>query len=207
MLKSIRSVRALQESFGKWLNFLPLSPNQITFLSILLAFLGYYSALKFGLAPSLYLFLLAFFCDALDGAIARLRHQRSGKGAFLDGISDRLVEFFLILTLFSMNVFSEYLLLLVLFFGTAMTAFVKAYSDHTQVIPKEIALKMPGYLERAERSMLLLLVLFLAVLGEISAADFLLLITSVLSVATFIQRLYYVLTFRKTSQEKYSQKM
>ena len=105
--------------------------------------------------------------DAIDGAVAREKNLVSKKGAFLDGISDRLVEFFLILALFKFTTDSttQLLLLAILFFGTVMTAFVKAYAEHSQIIKHNEALCMPGILERTERSILLLLALMFFVFG------------------------------------------
>ena len=133
----------------------------------------------------------------MDGAIARAKNLTSKEGAFLDGVSDRLVEFFLILALLKFAV-GEYQLLLVtiLFFGTAMTSFVKAYAEHSQVLSHEEAVKMPGILERAERSILLLAALILFTFQMFDIFAIAIYATAILSVLTFLQR-FAIVYFRK----------
>ena len=113
---------------GDFFKWLPCHPNDITILSFAAAIAGsYFIFLRepLGLA----FFLLAFLFDGLDGAVARAKKLETAFGAYLDGILDRLVEFFALLPLF----FNSTLMvpsLLVLFFGSCMTAFSKAYASH-----------------------------------------------------------------------------
>ena len=195
MLKNSEVGKGFSSALGRLLAWIPIDPNAITILSVVLAILGY---AVFDSAPqtkvlSIIFFILAFFFDAVDGAIARAKNLTSREGAFLDGISDRLVEFFLILALLKFAV-GEYstLLVVILFFGTAMTAFVKAYAEHSQLMKHEEAAKMPGVLERTERSLLLLaaLILFTFQRFDIFAID--LYATAILSVLTFLQRFVIV---------------
>jgi len=74
-----------------------LTPNMITCIGAVLAF---FSATAFALWQSntFYLFLAAVllllsgFCDALDGAVARLFSQASAFGGFLDSLLDRYAD-------------------------------------------------------------------------------------------------------------------
>ena len=97
--------------------------------------------------------MLAIFLDMVDGWVARAKKMESKKGAFLDGISDRIVEFFLLLSLLLLalpdmpeslfSLPSLYSIISILFFGTCMTSFVKAYADHKQVVSHEKSESMP----------------------------------------------------------------
>ena len=199
MLKSTKIGSDVSSFIGKLFGKLPVHPNSITILSVILALLGYltwFSILE-NKVESLLLFALAFFFDAVDGAIARSKKMESKQGAFLDGIADRIVEFLLLLTLFkiyALNLQIQFALLIILFFGTAMTSFVKAYAEHQQMLKHEEALTMPGIFERTERSIALLVIFILGSLGYFSLVYPLLLITAGLSSTTFIQRFWFVYT-------------
>jgi archaetidylinositol phosphate synthase len=182
MLKN--SLGGLQKKIGDMFRFVPFTPNQITVFSVFLAALGsYYIYLKNPLGP---LFcLLAFTIDGLDGALARAKNLVSEYGAYLDGISDRLVEFFSLLPL----IFSLELILpsvLILFFGTCMTSFSKAYADHRGVMNRDKAAKMGTILPRTERVTLVIFALVLYVFDYYVQTTWILWLAAVLSVISFI---------------------
>ncbi|MBU0586691.1 CDP-alcohol phosphatidyltransferase family protein [Candidatus Micrarchaeota archaeon] len=184
----------IQKLFG----WIPISPNTITILSVIFAVCGFASYsqnawLSFGF------FALALFSDAVDGAVAKAKNMQTKKGAFLDGVSDRIVEFFIILAMFGMVVPALYLewetwLLILLFFGTGMTSFVKAYSEHSGILEHARALKMPGILERTERVLLIMVGFVLVVLGFGEYAIVVIAIAGILSLITIIQRIFYSLS-------------
>lgn len=78
-----------------WLLFyVPITPNQITFLSLLVALLSD-AALLFcpggtGLASAALLLYFAFVLDCTDGQLARLRGQTSSVGSYLDFLMDEI---------------------------------------------------------------------------------------------------------------------
>ncbi|MFA5411923.1 MAG: CDP-alcohol phosphatidyltransferase family protein [Candidatus Micrarchaeia archaeon] len=196
MLKSGGMSKGVSSSLGKYLGWVPLSPNQITVLAVLAALVGsalfYLGNYWYGFGA----FVLAFVLDAVDGAVARARGETSKLGGFLDGVSDRLVEFFLLLSLLFVPLGMPYApdsvwIMLVLFFGTCMTAFVKAYANYQGVLTKEEADKMPGILERGERGVLLM-VFVLALLLGIGYAWVLFAGIALLSILTFMQRVMFV---------------
>lgn len=193
MIKSGGMAGGVSSSLGKYLGWVPLSPNQITALSILCAVAGfalfYLGNYWYGFAA----FILAFVLDAVDGAVARARGETSKLGGFLDGVSDRLVEFFLLLSLLfvPLGMPDAFWIMVVLFFGTCMTAFVKAYANYQGVLSKEEADKMPGMLERGERGALLMVFVFLVLYGFAYAWVIFALI-ALLSILTFLQRVVFV---------------
>ena len=201
MLKHTKFAAGISNFIGKLFAWLPIHPNSITILSVIMALLGYITWLP-GLEykfESIMLFAFAFFFDAIDGAIARAKKLESKEGAFLDGIADRVVEFFLILALFKIYAFNieiTIMLFFIMFFGTGMTSFVKAYAEHSGVISHARAITMPGWLERPERSLLLLAVYGTVIMGYTSVASGLVYITAGLTVLTFLQRMIMVILNR-----------
>lgn len=153
----------LQKIAGDIIRPLPLHPNHITLLSLAIAAFGsYYVFQKDMLGVAL--IALSFAVDGLDGALARAKNQVTKFGAYLDGITDRIVEFFALLPLF----FDAQLMLpvlITLFFGSCMTSFSKAYADHREIIDAKTAAKLHTLLPRAERVIGIFLVLILYLLG------------------------------------------
>jgi len=198
MLKKSKKAKKASEGLGKMFSWVPLTPDTMTILSIVLALFGFLLSICGSIAFSvsaLILFIMAFFLDAIDGAVARAKNLATKHGAFLDGISDRLVEFFILLSLYFIFLGRwefELPIISILFFGTCMTSFVKAYAEHTGVLTNEEALKLPGILERAERSFLLLLSYALAVFSETQIVFYLLCATSAFTFITFVQRFWAV---------------
>ncbi len=147
MLKS--SLSSSQSRVGQLFKWLPLHPNDITLLSVLLAAAGAYFVWQQSILGPV-LFLLSFLIDGLDGAVARAKNLTSSFGAYLDGICDRLVEFFaLVPLLFAPSLFLPSLL--TLFFGSCMTAFSKAYADHREAVEHQKAAKLATLMPRTER--------------------------------------------------------
>ncbi|MCX8198386.1 MAG: CDP-alcohol phosphatidyltransferase family protein [Candidatus Micrarchaeota archaeon] len=195
MLKESSFAARIQSWLGKSLSFLPLSPTQLTLSSVLFASAGLWLSFQSHILAAFALFLAAASIDALDGALARARGQVSAKGAYLDGISDRLVEFLLLLSFFPHSppdfiLPSGILLFSALFFGSAMASFATAYADHRKAADSKKIAAQPGILPRAERlSLLLLSFLSLSFLPALSSA--LLFLAAALSAITFLQRVIY----------------
>ena len=74
---------------------LGLSPNAWTMLSLVPALAGMVALVYGRLAWGLVLFSLSAFIDIVDGTVARVTHQSTTKGAFIDGVVDRYVEMLL----------------------------------------------------------------------------------------------------------------
>ncbi len=202
-LKKIPVLKSLQSSIGSAFAALPLSANQWTLLSLVPAAFGFYFAYLSLPLYSLACFILSGALDAIDGAVARAKKQVSDKGAYIDGITDRLVEFLFVLSflfyplpsfqlpLFPGAIISPVLLLIsILFFGSAMTSFATAYAEHRHVADSKKIAGQPGILPRAERLILLFAALAL-VPFSLPATSFLLFAAAALSFITFCQRFAY----------------
>ena len=194
-LKQTKLGSSFQLAIGNFFSFLPLTPNQITLLSLLPALIGFYLASQHLVLHSLFFFILAGAVDALDGAIARARKQVSDRGAYIDGIVDRLVEFLLVISFFfyplpGFILTSGIALMLILFFGSAMTSFATAYAEHRHVADSKKISRQPGILPRAERLLLLFAALAFIPFSPI-AASFILFAEALLCIVTFFQRFAY----------------
>jgi archaetidylinositol phosphate synthase len=194
MLKQVPFLRKAQAGIGKVLAVIPLSPNSWTVLSLLLALAGgtviaFYNELLMGLA----LFAVAAVFDLIDGAVARARGEVTKLGGFIDGVADRFVEAIFLFSLMfyplpTVLIEPAIWLAAVIFLGTCMPSFVRAYSDHKGVLSKEKALALGGICERSERLSIIIIGLAAGLLYGMELFVYSLILVSALSLLTVIQR-------------------
>ncbi|ARG97051.1 CDP-alcohol phosphatidyltransferase family protein [Legionella micdadei] len=79
-----------------------ISANQMTLLSGMLGVLVLPSLLFHQVILAIFLLLLSGYCDTLDGTLARLNHNPSDWGSALDITMDRLVEWVVVFSLWSL---------------------------------------------------------------------------------------------------------
>ena len=169
-----------------------ISPNVISVVSLLIAFVSafYYSRGSFFLGGIFLLF--TGFLDTLDGTIARLAGQSSKFGALLDSTLDRYAEF---LVFFGLLTFyrQEWIFYVVLFamMGSVMVSYIKARS---QSLGKT---RSVGLMQRPERLILLILGSFLNTPFRLNDPDYgdgvflvTLVVLAVLTNITALRRLY-----------------
>ncbi|MEM4389711.1 MAG: CDP-alcohol phosphatidyltransferase family protein [Candidatus Micrarchaeia archaeon] len=180
--------------FARW----PLTPNQWTVLSVLPALAGF-GALVYGhMAAGIVLFALSAVIDAIDGGVARMSGAVTRLGAFLDGVMDRVVEALLLFGLMFSGLVADWMLpaqawiALLLFAGTAMTSYVRAYAHHRKAIADERKLaSMGGVLERSERLMLVFAGM-VAWFAQPIYLTYALAAASLLACLTVLQRIWFV---------------
>ena len=194
-LKSTTSGASFQKAAGKLFSSLPLSANQITVCALLLAFAGFCFAYAQQPLVSLLFFILSGVTDAIDGAVARARNEVSARGAYIDGMIDRLVEFLFACSFFFYALPAFILpaaawIICLLFFGSCMTSFATAYADHRKAADAKKIAAQPGIFPRAERLILLFIALALVPICA-GCASFLLFAGAMLSIVTFAQRFSY----------------
>ncbi|HSB46437.1 MAG TPA: CDP-alcohol phosphatidyltransferase family protein [Candidatus Bilamarchaeum sp.] len=199
MLKQDEGLKGIQASIGKALAVIPLSPNQWTFLSVALALLAalavaYTGSLILGLA----LFALAAVFDAVDGAVARARGEVSAFGGFIDGVADRFVEAlflfsFMFVPLPTVIVDAKIWLAILIFLGTCMPSFIRAYADHKGAVSREKALALGGIFERSERLLLVVIGLAAGMLATMDYFVYAIILGCALSFLTVLQRLLAVM--------------
>ena len=194
--------RKLGVKIGIAFSQIPISPNKWTLISLLPAIAGLYFLLQHELAYALGLFLLAAAMDAIDGGVARVMGRVTNYGAYLDGMADRFVEAAL---LFGLMLFGYPAWLVpgwmwlsgMLFFGTTMTTFSRAYADHRKVVtdPEQLT-KIGGILERAERLILIFASMVLFFVQPIYAT-YVMAFGVFLAAITVLQRMWAVRRLRK----------
>ncbi|VVC02528.1 Bifunctional IPC transferase and DIPP synthase [Candidatus Bilamarchaeum dharawalense] len=198
MLKQDRKLKNTQNSIGSILTILPLSPNQWTVLSLLIAIIGgYIIAIKSDLILGLLFFALAAAVDAIDGAVARARNQVSNLGGFIDGLVDRFVEAIFLFSLMfyplpTIFVDANIWLAGVIFLGTCMPSFVRAYADHKGIISREKALALGGICERSERLIIVIVGLVVGISYSLEFFIYSLMLVILLSLITILQRLFFI---------------
>ena len=84
--------RFFELPIARFLVFLHISPNTITFTGLILAVLVAYLLSQGCFVLGGLVLLFAGLLDMLDGSVARLSNTASKKGAFLDSTSDRIAE-------------------------------------------------------------------------------------------------------------------
>ncbi len=195
-MKNTGALKSLQARIGNALAFLPVTPNQATLASVAVAVVAAYAAHEGNFIASGLFFLAAGALDALDGALARAKRLVSAKGAYIDGISDRVVEFLLVCSLFFANLPgllgmpAWFWLTCALFFGSVMTSFATAYAVHRKCADWKKTEEEPGILPRTERVLLLCAALFAAAVSP-PAAIAIAALAAALGFATFTQRFLY----------------
>lgn len=197
MLKQDEGLRGIQTTAGKLLAIIPLTPNQWTLLSIIIALAAAAMIALGDLIAGLALFALAALFDLIDGAVARARNEVSDLGGFIDGVADRFVEAIFLFSLMflplpAILIDAKIWLALVIFLGTCMPSFIRAYADHKSVIEKEKALALGGICERSERLAILVLGLAAGLFISLEWFIYSLMLVALLSLLTILQRLYAI---------------
>lgn len=96
-------------------NYTKITPNQVTFLSFVIAILSGFSFWNNYFILGAFLFQLSYVLDIVDGALARVTNQFSKYGAFLDVFTDWFKVPFLLMILFyklNMNYIGEFIIFL-----------------------------------------------------------------------------------------------
>lgn len=197
MLKQDKGLKGIQSSIGNALAIIPISPNQWTMLSLIIAIAAGTMIAYHNLFLGLGLFVMAALFDAIDGAVARARDEVSALGGFIDGVTDRFVEAIFLFSFMFYNLPIVYIdakiwLGLTVFIGTCMPSFVRAYADHKGAVSREKALAMGGLCERSERIIIIFIGLALGIALSMEYFVYGLILVSALSAVTILQRVYYV---------------
>jgi archaetidylinositol phosphate synthase len=125
------------KNMGGFFSKIPLSPNQWTVLSLLLAFIVFYLLATENFLAAFVLFIFAMSIDMIDGAVARKTKKVTKFGGYLDSVIDRLIEFVIITGLFLVGypglLFSSGLWLMLLMLGSFMSTYTRAAAFEKQV--------------------------------------------------------------------------
>lgn len=184
--------KKLENLVGRIFSKLGPSPNQYTLNSIFFGFFAFLFLVYHEFLFALLFFLVAGFLDFVDGAVARYSNRVTKRGAYLDTMADRLVEGFVFLGLLFVplrDLFLPYPVWLFLaFFGSLMTTYAKAAGKEKEILTEELK---SGLLGRAERILMIVLVLVLLVINK-DLALYPLILLAIFSNFTALQRMILV---------------
>jgi archaetidylinositol phosphate synthase len=179
--------KGFSEKIGDVFGKIPLTPNQWTILSLFLAAFVFYLIFLGYFFSAFLLFVFTISIDMIDGAVARKKKMVTKVGGYLDSITDRAIEFLIILGLFvtpyptillPMNVW-----LMILLFGSLMSTYTRAAAFEKGVY-KDLK---GGILEHTDRLVLFLLILIVSELSLVYAS-YLIVLMAVLSNVSALQR-------------------
>jgi len=184
-----------------------LTPNVISGLGVVLGVasgLVYWQAGLTVDSPSIYpsylvtaivLLLASGYCDALDGALARLHDETSVTGGFLDSLLDRYVDASVYCGLIVGGLCDAFWGLLALI-GSLLTSYARARSEAANVPMETI-----GVVERAERLIIIALASLMSIVW-LDAIRWSIILLAVATNITVLQRVLYFL--RKAGSQKKS---
>jgi len=179
-----------------------LTPNQISSLGVLLGVASGAVYWQAGLAASIQsifwtylvlavaLLVASGYCDALDGALARLHNEASVAGGFLDSLLDRYVEASVYCGLIIGDLCDPLWGVLALI-GSLLTSYARARSEAAGV-PMETV----GVVERAER-LIIIIVSSLLCIVWVDFVRWAMIFLAIATNATVVQRVIYFLNKAK----------
>jgi len=168
-----------------------LTPNAISIIGAALAFLASLSYLQWQtsrlyLALALILLLASGFCDALDGAVARLYQQASAFGGFLDSVLDRYADAAIFISLIFSGLCTPFWGILALT-NSLLVSYTRARAEAAGAKMETI-----GIVERPERLIILVIATLIAIIYRPDfTIDIAVILIAVLTALTVIQRVIY----------------
>jgi archaetidylinositol phosphate synthase len=169
-----------------------LTPNVVTGIGIILAFLSALAYAKWQSHPLLLLLatvllLLSGFCDALDGIVARLYGQATVFGGFLDSVLDRYADAAVYVGII-VGGLCDTLWGMIALIGSLLVSYSRARAEAAGTRMESV-----GLAERAERIIILLVASLIAIFWQptivMNVGVFIL---AILSNFTVLQRSLYV---------------
>jgi len=173
-----------------------ISPTFFTVSGVVLSFIGFIllasarynpqSASNFMLV-AIAVFWASFISDGIDGAIARISGKVSSLGAFLDSLSDRICESFLLLGLIAARFANS-----ILCAGFLATSLIISYC---RARGESLGVKMSGVglMERAERAILILVGMMLWFINN-ESLNCILALGLLLNSVTIVQRTWKIVS-------------
>jgi len=194
----------LKQKFQFWISSeakiahrIGLTPNHVSAIGMIFAISSALAYWKWQLHQILLimapiLLLTSGFCDALDGALARIYGETTTFGGFLDSLLDRYADAFVLCGIILGGLCHPFWGLTALT-GSLLVSYVRAKAE-----AKEIKMEAVGITERAERILIIVIASFLSVVW-LEALSWGVIVLAVLANLTVLQR---VIHFYKASQQK-----
>lgn len=189
LYKNRDNFAGVSEKIGAFFSKLGLTPNQWTFLSVIVVLIAGWFLINHNFFIGAVFVAISVFLDVVDGAVARHTKTASSRGAYIDTIVDRYVEAIIIFALLFITlpifIFDASIWLFAYFFGFMMTTYAKASAKEKGLTKNEIR---GGFLERSDRVILLTIGLFLASLNQ-TYLIYIIILLAFLSNITALQRI------------------
>lgn len=199
-----QKVQAMLTAEAKAARRIRLTPNRITTIGIILAFLSAFAYAEWQsntlyLLLATFLLLLSGFCDALDGVVARLFQETTAFGGFLDSLLDRYADAAVYMGII-IGGLCDVLWGLIAIAGSSLVSYSRARAEAAGVKMESI-----GLAERAERMIILAVASMIAYFWQprqvMNASIILLAILSNLTVLQRSLHVYKRLKKQETSRE------
>jgi archaetidylinositol phosphate synthase len=177
---------------------LGLTPNMITAIGLILAFLSAFAYAEWNFhytAPwfAFILLLISGFCDVLDGVVARVYGKATVFGGFLDSLLDRYADAVVFVGI-AIGGVCDYRAGLLAITGSLLVSYSRARAEAAGLKMESV-----GLAERAERMLILLLTTLIAVYW-FPALNMGVIVIAVLANVTVVQRAVYVYTKTKKKE-------
>jgi archaetidylinositol phosphate synthase len=192
LTKLKKRVQAMLTTEAKAAHKIGLTPNRLSATGIVLAFLSAlaYTAWQTNtlyLLLATVLLLLSGLCDALDGILARLYHETTPFGGFLDSLLDRYADAVVYASIIVSGLCDPMWGLAALI-GSLLVSYTRARAEAT-----EIKMETVGLAERAERIIILAIASITAAFWQPrTAMNTGIILLAVLSNLTVLQRSVHV---------------
>ena len=177
---------------------LGLTPNMITAIGLVLAFLSAFAYAEWHFhytVPWLafILLLISGFCDVLDGVVARVYGKATVFGGFFDSVLDRYADAVVFVAI-AIGGVGDYRAGLLAIIGSLLVSYSRARAEAAGLKMESV-----GLAERAERMLILLLTTLIAVYW-FPALNIGVIVIAVLANVTVVQRAVYVYTKTKKKE-------
>lgn len=160
-----------------------ISPNVFTLIGLLLSIVAAGAFARGNLVYALLFLVMASVLDILDGAVARAQRTVTKFGGYLDSVTDRYADIFILIGI-AMYLKEHYILIMVVISGSILVSYARARSE--SLIDKCDV----GIAERSERLIILMFATLLAIVGVDLFYEALLLL-AVLTHLTVLQRVLH----------------
>jgi archaetidylinositol phosphate synthase len=188
-----QKVQSILATEAKVAHGIGLTPNMITVIGALLAFLSAFVYAEwqrntFLLLLATVLLLLSGFCDALDGVVARLYQEVTVFGGFLDSLLDRYADAAVYVGIGFGGLCSLYWGLAAAIIGSLLVSYSRARAEAAGMKMETI-----GLAERAERMLILATASLVSVFSQpTTVMNAAIILLAVLTNLTVVQRSLYV---------------
>jgi len=189
-----KSIKWLQEPLAFPFVLLKINPNWVSVFGLVLALIGAYFVYQQNWLFALVFFILAPIMDLIDGTVAKKLNKSSNWGNYFETMIDKFVDFVILASFVFI-----YPLASVLALGTSM---ISSYAKpRVGLIVITDNRDWPAIGEHADKLIILLIGLLLAVLGY-NYLEYFLYFIAIISLIGSIQRMFYAKNLIKEAEKK-----